>query len=243
MIGMKFRITKHGYKIVQVLGGRSNVFLFTNGEKNILIDTSPKFLWCILNHRLKKLNISKINYLILTHAHFDHAANSRKIKALYGAEIIIHQSEAANLNTGTNPITNGTNILYKLITKLQYTPLINFLNYEPCRNDYAIDQKFDLNQFGFNAFILHTPGHTIGSASVIIDDEIAIVGDCMFGIFRNSIYPPVAFDSRELIKSWGKLLETNCSVFIPSHGSVNSRKLVEKDFKYYALRILKIEIP
>ncbi len=227
---MKILITKHGYKIIKVLGGRSNVFLLTNGEKNILIDTGPRFMWKILNCRLKKLNISKIDYLILTHAHFDHAANSAGIKKLYGAEVIIHLSEAYNLNTGLNPLTGGTNLFYKLLLKLQHTYLLKFLDYQPCSNDYTVDLKFDLGQFGFNAYILHTPGHTVGSVSVIIDDEIAVVGDCMFGILKNSVYPPVALDSKELIKSWGKLLETNCSLFIPSHGTANPRKLVEKEY-------------
>lgn len=227
---MRLWNTKNGYKIIQILGGRSNVFLLTNGEKNILVDTSPAFMWNILNHRLKKLNISKIDYLILTHAHFDHAANSKKLKEIYKAAIIIHRTEATNLNQGTNPLTSGTNQFYRLITKFQDKSLAKFLNYEPCENDYVVDSRFDLNEFGFDAFILHTPGHTIGSISIIVDNEIALVGDCMFGIFRNSVFPPVALDIKEMIKSWGKLLETGCSIYIPSHGSANKRALVQKDY-------------
>ncbi|MCX6243685.1 MAG: hypothetical protein NTU98_03175 [Bacteroidetes bacterium] len=32
------------------------------------------------------------------------------------------------------------------------------------------------------------------------------------------------------MKSWGKLLETDCSWFIPSHGTANSRSLVQEDY-------------
>jgi len=78
--------------------------------------------------------------------------------------------------------------------------------------------------------LLHTPGHTPGSISVIIDNEIAIVGDTMFGVFWWSVYPPFASNPDKLIDSWEKLLETRCRIFLPSHGSANKRSLVEKDF-------------
>jgi hydroxyacylglutathione hydrolase len=59
-----------------------------------------------------------------------------------------------------------------------------------------VDSKLDLKDYGFNAYIIHTPGHTIGSMTVVIDDEIAIVGDSMFGIFKWSVLPPYANDVR-----------------------------------------------
>ncbi|UTB31789.1 MAG: hypothetical protein NKF70_09735 [Methanobacterium sp. ERen5] len=49
--------------------------------------------------------------------------------------------------------------------------------------------------------------------SIIIDNKIAIVGDAMFGIFGNSIYPPFADNPKIMIESWGKLLDTGCSSF------------------------------
>jgi hypothetical protein len=33
----------------------------------------------------------------------------------------------------------------------------------------------------------------------------------------------------ELIKSWEKLLKTNCSIFIPAHGTPNKRSLLQKN--------------
>ncbi len=227
---MRSWITKSGYRIIKILSGRSNVFLLTNGEKNVLIDTSPGFMWSLLDKRLKKLNVSIVDYLILTHAHFDHAANSNKIKKYYKSSVIIHQSEAANLAAGRNTITSGTNLIYKLISKYLAKPWMTVLNYEPCECDFTVNTTFDLTNIGFNAYILHTPGHTKGSMSVIVDDEIALVGDCMFGVFRSSVYPPVAENPQEMIKSWGILLDTDCSIFVPSHGSANSRALVQKDY-------------
>ena len=39
-----------------------------------------------------------------------------------------------------------------------------------------------------------------------------------------------ADDVKLMIDSWGKLLDTGCFLFLPSHGSANKRCLVEREF-------------
>jgi hydroxyacylglutathione hydrolase len=78
---------------------------------------------------------------------------------------------------------------------------------------------------------MHFLGHTQWSISLIIENEIALVGDTMFGVFPWTAFPPFASDESLMVNSWEKLVETKCKVFIPSHGAANSRDLVEKDFK------------
>jgi hydroxyacylglutathione hydrolase len=66
--------------------------------------------------------------------------------------------------------------------------------------------------------------------SIVVDNEVALVGDTMFGVLKWSVFPPYANDVKQMVKSWGLLLDTNCPVFIPSHGSANGRPLVQKDY-------------
>lgn len=79
-------------------------------------------------------------------------------------------------------------------------------------------------------YLVHTPGHTAGSVSLIVDDELALTGDTLFGVFRWSVYPPYASDAETMVRSWGKLLETKCSLFLPSHGTPIRRSLLKKDY-------------
>ena len=176
------------------------------------------------------MEVDILDYLILTHTHYDHAENSKKIKEKYGTKIIVHKDEASCLTSGENILPDGTNAITKLIIRLLGAKLLSRFNYEPCQYDYLVDSVFDLNTMGFNAYIMHTPGHTIGSMSIIIDDNIALVGDTMFGVFKWSVFPPYANNIIQMIDSWGKLLKTNCLLFIPSHGSANSRTLVQKEY-------------
>jgi glyoxylase-like metal-dependent hydrolase (beta-lactamase superfamily II) len=227
---MKKWKTKSGYEIIQIMSGRSNVFLLTNSENNILIDTSVSRLWNRLQKRLERLGIIKIDYLILTHAHFDHAANANRIKNKFNSLVIIQKEEASYLSNGDNILPNGTTIFTRPIVNVLGKQLFSRFKYEPCKYDLLVDFYFDLKDFGFNAYLMHTPGHTIGSMSIIIDNEIAIVGDTMFGVFKWSIFPPYAEDTEKMIQSWGNLLETNCSIFIPSHGTENIRSTVQQDY-------------
>jgi hydroxyacylglutathione hydrolase len=227
---MKTWTTKSGYRIIQILSGRSNVFLLTNGKINILIDTSMGRLWNKLQKRLEKSGIAQIDYLILTHAHFDHAANANRIKIKYGASVIIHKDEANFLAKGDNIIPQGTTLLTRPLVNLAGKRFFSLMEYEPCQCDISVDNSLDLTEMGINACIIHTPGHTCGSVSVIVENEIALVGDAMFGIFKGSVFPPYAEQPDVMVQSWGKLIQTGCRLFIPSHGTANSRSLVEEDY-------------
>jgi glyoxylase-like metal-dependent hydrolase (beta-lactamase superfamily II) len=236
---MKSWVTKSGNKIIRVLAGRSNVFLLTNGEKNILIDTSTSYLWGKLQRRLGLLNIETIDYLVLTHSHFDHAANAKRIKTKYKPTIVIHKNEALSLSRGEMAIPNGTLIFTTLLVRTlgRLIPK-SLLEYTPCEPDLLIDSDYSFKTIGFNACLTHTPGHTKGSLSLIIDDEIAIVGDTLFGVFRWSVNPPYADDRNTMINSWKKLLDTKCLIFLPSHGSAIKRSLLKHNFR----KIQKIDL-
>lgn len=227
---MKEWHTKSGYLIKCILQGRSNVFLLSDNDKRILIDGSPGYKWNNLKSSLKENKIENIDYLILTHTHYDHAENAARIKREYGAKIIVNEKEAVSLERGENILPQGTMFFSRFIIN-HIAPLVyERFNYEGCCPDIIVGQHFDLKEIGFNGYILHTPGHSAGSQSIIIDDEIALTGDAMFGIFPGSIFPPFADDENEMIKSWGKLIETNCETFVPSHGTPNSRELVIREY-------------
>ena len=227
---MKTWETKNGYKITQVLAGRSNVFLVSKSDKNILVDTSPASRWKKLDRRLTVMGLDHLDALILTHIHYDHAGNAARVQEKYKAAVIVHRSEGPFLARGEGIVPHGTNRLGRLLIDGIGKNFAPDLAYLPCRPDILVEDVFPLADFGFNAFVMHTPGHSPGSQSVIVDDEIALVGDAMFGVFPWSVFPPFASDARQMVESWGKLLATNCRLFLPSHGTADTLALLQKDF-------------
>lgn len=228
---MKLLKTKSGYLIIRILSGRSNVFVLTNGAQNILVDTSTRRNRGKLQKQLAALGVGRIDCLVLTHAHFDHAGNARKIKDVYGAMVMVHQHEAPYLIAGDNIPIRGTNRLTRPLAHIFGALFAKQCRYDACPCDIMVHSAFDLREFGFNAYVMHTPGHTPGSISIVVDDEIAIVGDTMFGVFKRSVFPPFAQDVEQMVHSWGELLKTNCSLFLPSHGAAKSRDEVMGEYE------------
>ena len=220
--------------IYQILEGRSNSFLINSQNNYILIDTGRANSWNKLSSKLDEiLGKDKLSGLILTHTHFDHVENAAKIKEKYNSIIIVHQSESEYLMLGNSPLPKGSNLATGFMTEVLGKKLESRYQYEKVNPDIIVDQKYDLIDFEFNAYIIHAPGHSKGSMSIIIDNEIAIVGDAMFGVFGNSIYPPFADDPETMVKSWNKLINTNCDLFLPGHGKEISRKLLESQYEKY----------
>ena len=149
------------------------------------------------------------------------------VKQLFSPTLVAHKNETQFLKEGFTKLPRGTNMITDAITKLGNKYARQIGEYDPVETDIEID---DLYLFENNSSIkiIHTPGHTIGSISIIIDDEIALVGDTLFGLFKNKILPPFADNKEDLYKSWLKLLNTSCKSFIPAHGKLIKRELVEK---------------
>jgi len=63
-----------------------------------------------------------------------------------------------------------------------------------------------------------------------VDDEIALVGDTLFGVLPRSVWPPFADDPARMVQSWGQLLETPCRLFLPGHGREIGRERLGRNF-------------
>ncbi len=228
---MKSWKTADGGSVIRLLSGGIHAFLLTAGERNILIDTGMRRQRRTLLKRLRKLGVRKIAFLVLTHAHYDHAGNAAMIKEQYGASVIIHRTEADHLASAENAPIQGTNALTKFLFNRPRTRFPRWLSYSPCRADVLLDDRYDLREAGFNAYLLPTPGHSPGSISLVAGDEIALVGDALFGVAPRSVFPPIAWDTAKVTQSWQKLLDTGCRIFLPAHGRARKRELLEKDMR------------
>jgi hydroxyacylglutathione hydrolase len=205
--------------------------LLTSGSGRILVDTGRGNRWAALERRLADAGVDRLDALVLTHAHFDHAENARRVRDRFRAMVIIHEAEAGFLERGDAPLPAGSVLLTRVFTSRLRKLLRPRFQYDGCPVDLAVTDRFDLAPFGFDGHLLHTPGHCRGAMSVVLDDEIALVGDTMVNAGPWSVFPPFADDVGLLLDSWRRLLETGCRVFLPGHGAAIGRPLLEGRFR------------
>ena len=228
---MKTWQTSGGIKIYSILDSFTNIYLVKFGKNNFLVDTARTYRYKKAKERLKQiLGEEQLHYLFLTHTHYDHTENAYRFKEDFQFKIIADEREKDFLEKGFSPLPNGTNVAAKFVVFLGRN-ITNIASFNPVNVDIPIDDIYEIKTSSDAVRILRTPGHSVGSVSLILDNEIAIVGDTLFGVSKRSIFPPFANNTSELLKSWEKLLKTECKVFLPGHGGEISREKLESEFE------------
>lgn len=192
------------------------------GEKTVLIDAGTPGQ---IERVLKGLAITNtqpddIDLLLLTHGHFDHIGLAREIVELSGAHTAIHAREKDWLETGISPMPPGATRWGKfLISMMKLAPKISV---PATPVDIALeDEGFSLEEYGIPAQVVYTPGHTMGSMSILLENGDAIVGDLAMSAKYMRLSPgiPIFAEDVSLIKpSWKKLLDLGAKRIYPAHG-------------------------
>ena len=223
----KWVTKKNNIEISRVSDGRCNCYLVTKGKLNALIDTSINREEKKLLENLNKMNIEALHCILLTHSHFDHAGNARILQERFGSLVFIHSSEMQYLKEGYTYLPKGTILFTKILTSIIGGRITRLQRYRGCDCEKLFtEERLDGLPDIFKIQILHIPGHTSGSVSFIIDNEIAVVGDSLINR-KSHIFPPFADFPELLPDTWNKLLDTNCRLFLPSHGKEIERDLLE----------------
>lgn len=198
---MKSWITADQQEIYRIKTLKSNAYIIKADNKFLLVDTGVKYSFRKLLKAMDTLGITDKNLIALILTH-------------------THYDHVGNVHKIKE--IYDTNI----IVHEREGAFI-----EEVKKHIIITDTFDLRPLGFNGYILHTPGHTIGSISIILNNEYAIVGDTMFGVIKGSLLPPYAIDVEMLMESWKKLLDTGCRIFLTGHGLVNTYQCVKRTYE------------
>lgn len=223
---MKSWKCNNNYKIHQLLEKINNAYLIETPNYNLLIDTGEHTDYDTLVKNINSLLLfnKKIDFIILTHTHYDHCQNISKLSEKYKAKILCSINAKKFIIQGFAPPPKKINLIYILIQIANIFKSKEKTKYDAFHVDKYIVDNFSFNDYNLDINVIATPGHSIDSLSIIVNSEIAIVGDTFLGFFSNSCLVALYDDINIIKKSWRKLFDTNCNLFLPGHGNAIYKK-------------------
>lgn len=191
------------------------------GRRTIIVDTgdpgySQRILNAVQTNDLKK---SDITMIFLTHGHIDHFGSVYELKRLLDVPVAIQRIDEPYLLEGIQAPLYPRNAAARLIKAVGKNMQVK-KRYD-LQAELVFDDELDLQDFGVDARLISTPGHTLGSASLVLPDGIAMVGDLLIHkhfLFGEPCPPPFLHDEGKHTESMRKLIDMGVVKFLPGHG-------------------------
>ena len=92
--------------------------------------------------------------------HLDHNGNTAYLREKYGARIAVHAGDS--MMTESGDMFSGVKSFTVAIIRV-FLPLIGMSRYDSYRPDITLEDGHDLSEHGFDARVIHIPGHSKGS--------------------------------------------------------------------------------
>ena len=199
----KLYLKSRGVQIVNVGYRATNYYLLNSGKATLLVDagwpgTLPEFEHVL---RRKGIAVNGINYVLATHYHPDHAGVVQALKGI-GAKLIVLQEQLPYINQLKEYIKPGTRYS-------EITPDNNIIV-------SIVDSRSFLMRLGFKGQIIHTPGHSDDSVTLLLDTGEAFIGDL-------GPITLIGYENSQLTQSWQKLFAAGVKTIYPGHGPAGQK--------------------
>ena len=199
--------------------GSVNCYLIETDTGYMLIDTGCSNKRTDLEKEVESAGCKpgNLKLIVLTHGDFDHTGNAAYLRKKFDTKIAMHYDDSGMVERG-NMFWNRKkgNILLRIIASI----LFGFGKSERFKPDYYIGDGYDLSGYGFDAKVLHIPGHSKGSIGILTAGGDLICGDLLSNWDKpdqpdiNSIMD----DSAAANTSVEKLKSLKINTVYPGHG-------------------------
>lgn len=157
---------------------------------------------------------SDIEWILVTHCHFDHTGGVKALKDTIGCKVIAHALDAPFLETGDNQVTAAT----------WYGSTI-----EPFTVDRKLSSPREDIQIGDRIVLaLHTPGHSPGSVVYLAESDGLKV---LFGQdVHGPLHPSLLSNRTDYLRSLELMLTLDADILCEGHYGVIKGKNKVREF-------------
>lgn len=154
----------------------SNMYIMEKDKRGIIIDP------CISKEALLYIreNSITIDYIILTHEHYDHISGVNWLKELFDSKVICNKECANAIQCPSHNFSEYFNVLIEVLSKNKDMTIP--LEVEPysCMADIVFEKEKTIDWKGHKIDLVSTPGHSKGSICIIVDNKYLFSGDSLF---------------------------------------------------------------
>jgi hydroxyacylglutathione hydrolase len=194
----------------------SMAYLIEGDAGLVLVDAGLRGEEKLVLDKMKVIGRNDLRLIYITHAHLDHYGCAAALRRISGAPIAIHGLDEEAMARGETRL--GTARGFGRVIQAM-VPLANpLLRPEPAQADLVVDDGDDLSEYGVAATVLFTPGHTMGSTCLLLENRMAFTGDLVTNSGQPRLQRYFAEDWSLLPKSLVRLLEQNPEIVFSGHG-------------------------
>ncbi len=192
------------------------IYLVRFGDKAALIDAG-----CGQGHSRLRKNIAEclhpdgqLEYLLLTHCHFDHTGGAEAVRNEFGCRIVAHELDAVYLESGNSEVTAASWYGARL---------------KPLTVDIKLQGEESTLTIGSGSIkAIHWPGHSPGSVvyTTYVDGQLVLFGQDVHG----PIHPALLSDEEQYQASLAKLAALEADLLLEGHFGIFRTKQEVRQF-------------
>lgn len=170
----------------------SNMYVIIEGKNAIVIDPFDD---------IEPSKGLKVDYIILTHEHYDHISGVNTWKETTGAPVLCSEICAKNIENPKKNLANHFKEFCELQTWMELNEIpVSDPEYS-CSADQTFGDEFEFEWQGHDFRLFGIPGHSMGSIGIMLDEKDFFSGDSL--IENCEIDPRMPGGSRKKWKEIG----------------------------------------
>ena len=220
----------HDLKIYDVRSVRGDAaFLLDDGKTSVLYDSGFAFTgYSVADNIAKVLGDRSLDYIFLTHSHYDHALGSVYVKRRYPDALVVAGEYAAKIFAKNSAKAVMRDLDRKFASKcnvFEYEDLIDELSV-----DVAVSDGDEIKAGDMTFKAIHLPGHTKCSFGYYLEQNKLLLGSETIGVFAGHfpVVPSYLIGYDITMQSICKLKNLDIKNILAPHFGILDEEITQK---------------